>query len=363
MRDILKAQGAFSDREMQVICEMVYHHSDKHVHSDIPHVELIKDADVFDCSLYSGTEFYYLTRKPLPVCREYFRRVLSVRRELGMPVPDCYCCLEDASKSLDLYGADHICAGYKEFSPTVLLLLLWGLTSAPPCSSIPVAYVYFRDGVLSWYLPSDQPDAGIIDLNILKAAEHAASVAEQRFRGVGDDLASALRESKQLFAPLWSAFGATRVDERRCAVMLRDQTCDPNFEEKLERLIRDAIEFGAPEYSDEWDLNDSQREAVERLILHRRMSVLRGNVCRVLDRALRDHAHGAELLHRFPSEIFGCEESPRIETNSDEWLGVAWPRFAKYELVVGSEASDRIELLHEYFDSGPLDTQFTNVLP
>lgn len=82
---ILSSTGKFSVEEIAIITEAIRHHSDKHIYSDDPYVELIKDADIFDCSLYEGTRDYYEIHKPPAVRREYYRRIQNIRRELGLP--------------------------------------------------------------------------------------------------------------------------------------------------------------------------------------------------------------------------------------------------------------------------------------
>jgi len=83
--EILSSTGKFSAEEIRTITQAIRNHSDKHIYSEYPYVELIKDADIFDCSLYEGTRDYYEAHKPREVRREYYQRIQSVRRELGLP--------------------------------------------------------------------------------------------------------------------------------------------------------------------------------------------------------------------------------------------------------------------------------------
>ena len=85
-RAVLKENGNFFEAEIELICEAIHHHSDKHIYSDKPYVELIKDADILDCSLYEGTAAYYQEFKPAEICREYFLRAQSVSQELDIPL-------------------------------------------------------------------------------------------------------------------------------------------------------------------------------------------------------------------------------------------------------------------------------------
>lgn len=81
---ILKATKRFSPKEIGIIAEAIFHHSDKHVYTKNPYVELAKDADTLDCFLYDNVEGYYISNKPPKVAKEYFRRIISLRNELGM---------------------------------------------------------------------------------------------------------------------------------------------------------------------------------------------------------------------------------------------------------------------------------------
>ena len=81
---MLEDTGDFTKEEIETITEAIAHHSEKHIHSDKPLVELIKDVDVFDCSLYENSEAYYVLHKPKEVYEEYKKRVKKVRKELGL---------------------------------------------------------------------------------------------------------------------------------------------------------------------------------------------------------------------------------------------------------------------------------------
>ena len=81
---ILKETNKFTPEEIKIITEAVFHHSDKHIYSENPYVELAKDADTLDCFLYDNVEGYYLENKPIHVAKEYFKRIIRIRKELGM---------------------------------------------------------------------------------------------------------------------------------------------------------------------------------------------------------------------------------------------------------------------------------------
>lgn len=81
---ILREIGGFSKRKIKTIAKAVAHHSEKEIYSDDPYIELVKDADVFDCSLYKGAENFYKIHKPKYIFKEYVARIKKVRSELGL---------------------------------------------------------------------------------------------------------------------------------------------------------------------------------------------------------------------------------------------------------------------------------------
>lgn len=81
---ILRSTGKFSKREIKIISEAIFYHSDKHVYTKNPYVELAKDADTLDCFLYDNVEGYYTSNKPPKVAKEYFKRIIKLRKEMGM---------------------------------------------------------------------------------------------------------------------------------------------------------------------------------------------------------------------------------------------------------------------------------------
>ena len=81
---ILRSAKKFSEREIKIISEAIFYHSDKHIYTKNPYVELAKDADTLDCFLYDNVEGYYLYNKPPQVAKEYFKRIIGIRKELGM---------------------------------------------------------------------------------------------------------------------------------------------------------------------------------------------------------------------------------------------------------------------------------------
>ncbi len=83
--EILKATKQFSEEEIEHVKLLVGEHSNKHLVSDDPLTELVKDADVFDCSLLEGARDAYLQQKSPEIAKQYFTRIQKVRNELGLP--------------------------------------------------------------------------------------------------------------------------------------------------------------------------------------------------------------------------------------------------------------------------------------
>ena len=90
-RKILDEVGGFTEKEKKTILDAVAQHSEKDVvNSDNPYVELIKDTDAFDCSLYKGAEEEYKQSKPAPMVAKYVERIRRVRKELGLDEKDVF---------------------------------------------------------------------------------------------------------------------------------------------------------------------------------------------------------------------------------------------------------------------------------
>lgn len=81
----LREVKGFSEDNIKTITDAVAHHSEKEIYSEDPFVELIKDVDVFDCSLYKNSEGYYRLHKPEEIVKEYIKRIEKVRKELNLP--------------------------------------------------------------------------------------------------------------------------------------------------------------------------------------------------------------------------------------------------------------------------------------
>ena len=83
-RKILEEVGGFSAKDIKTITDAVAHHSEKEIYSDNPYIEIVKDVDVFDCSLYKNAEGYYRLHKPDEIVEEYIKRIKKVREELNL---------------------------------------------------------------------------------------------------------------------------------------------------------------------------------------------------------------------------------------------------------------------------------------
>ena len=83
-RNMLEEFGDFTSEEISIITEAIAHHSEKQIHSNKPYVELVKDADVFDCSLYENAKGGYSLHKPKEIYEGYAKRAMKVRKELGL---------------------------------------------------------------------------------------------------------------------------------------------------------------------------------------------------------------------------------------------------------------------------------------
>jgi len=79
---VLSENGEFASEEIEKICNAIGKHSDKHIYDKDKLVELIKDADCFDCFLY-GNEIY--DEKPPEILKYYQKRLAKVREELELP--------------------------------------------------------------------------------------------------------------------------------------------------------------------------------------------------------------------------------------------------------------------------------------
>ncbi len=80
----------FPKEEIEIITNAIAHHSEKDIYTKDPYTELVKDADVFECTLYKNAQGWYKNHKPPRTYKEYVRRIKNVRRELGLPVSNIF---------------------------------------------------------------------------------------------------------------------------------------------------------------------------------------------------------------------------------------------------------------------------------
>jgi len=91
----LKEIGGFSDEDLDKISRIIHSHSDKHTWTSDPFQEIGKDVDVLDTFLYEGAFDYYLQNKPLPIFKEYLKRVKKVWKELEISSDPRFDLLDD----------------------------------------------------------------------------------------------------------------------------------------------------------------------------------------------------------------------------------------------------------------------------
>lgn len=75
----------FSSQEIDLITQAIAQHSNKHINSDNPYIELVKDADVLDCSLYEKSRAGYQLHKSKELYESTLKRIINIRKELGLP--------------------------------------------------------------------------------------------------------------------------------------------------------------------------------------------------------------------------------------------------------------------------------------
>lgn len=84
---ILKRLTMLNGGEIRTIVDAIRNHSDKQIYSSDPYIEVAKDLDTLDCFLYD--ENIYHEKAPV-IRKEYFQRIISIRKELGLPEKDFF---------------------------------------------------------------------------------------------------------------------------------------------------------------------------------------------------------------------------------------------------------------------------------
>ncbi|MCL2228812.1 MAG: HD domain-containing protein [Firmicutes bacterium] len=84
-KQMLGEIGLFSKEEQALIIKIIANHSDKHINSNDPYIELGKDADLLDCFLYPNAVDGYRAQKTPEIFKIYMERGAKVFSELGIP--------------------------------------------------------------------------------------------------------------------------------------------------------------------------------------------------------------------------------------------------------------------------------------
>lgn len=81
-RNVLGELADFTAAELDTITEAIANHSNKHIYTNNKYIEIAKDLDTLDCFLYDKDIYH---EKPPHIRKEYFRRIIRIRNELGLP--------------------------------------------------------------------------------------------------------------------------------------------------------------------------------------------------------------------------------------------------------------------------------------
>jgi uncharacterized protein len=82
---ILMDSGDFSQKEIITITQAISQHSNKDHFSNNPYAELVKDADLLDCSLYENSLGGYKLHKSDAIYKSTLERLSLIRKELNLP--------------------------------------------------------------------------------------------------------------------------------------------------------------------------------------------------------------------------------------------------------------------------------------
>ena len=372
VRRLLSDSGDFSDTEIELIARMVECHSDKDVYSDEPYVELTKDADVFDCSLYPGTEAYYLAKKPFPVCREYFARMGSVRRELGMPARAAYESLSYLPASRSVAIGDPL-RETPALGPVASFVGLSALLDAMPANAGAVS-VRCHNGAALWEIHGVELQAEPIpswETIARLFTGLVTDIADIRSLPARTQLSDLLQHYHTRAGKFWA--GALAVDEtrKRSAHALGDFACDPAADQALKYLTMRRAEAalgergmwdrmakeldpydafnGSAHAPPSWDLTASHAAAIDELARLDVIERLRARLAQDLERRMREaRPSGARGL---PGELVGGEAPDMGDAHRGDWLLLAWPAFGSCEVYSGAEGTERYEKLTQYVAS------------
>lgn len=360
--EILKRDGGFSDQEISSIISMVENHSDKHIYSDDPNVELIKDVDVFDCSLYLGTEFYYLTKKPLPVCNDYFDRIIKVRDELGMkPAPE-YTTLHLGNSIHSTLATMNVNdpSGY----PTASLISLWALTRSADSRGVSMYSLLCKDSQLEWksvssnYSVDNDSDTYCYSWDEIQALydaipEHLTKAKTH----LHSNIKSGIQFLMESMKPFWKNIQHYATLKRKLAIVARDYHCDDCFNSVLTQALADKCRSHLQLSSDLFEIPGIPHKITElqeddrlKLDLQARFYALEQirnyYIGKIHDLLLNV---STQVAYTFPTKEFGYTP---IETNFNHWLAVGWVQFDKFEFNANEQATERQQLIDAYFNQG-----------
>jgi len=387
--DILNKDGSFSEKEISLISEMVSNHSDKHIYTDNFHIEAMKDADVFDCCMYKGTEEFYLTKKSLPVCREYFQRFLRISKNFGIPLPNAYNSLEKELNSKLISINKTIGIEETNFGPTIILLLLWSMSSTVVGRKIPIILVYCDGNILSWKAPkqyfcNNEKYCTLTWKEISMSFVQAKQLSDELVKSIdSENIKLTIELSLKLLKVCNIDLLIANKIYEESAIVLQEIDCNPQADKILSSSINNIIQssetlmsslnhiashhkkiiedrFGGfnqrPNNHDtipqKWNLSLAQEESINNISKLESLKILKKEICILIYALLNNLGKkiNRDVLNSFPSYAFNNEQSQLISNEDTNWLAVAWPRFDKYEFIVGEEANSRYNTLYSYYN-------------
>ena len=390
--EILNNTQQFSDQEITAIVDMVGNHSDKHIYSDNQYNELIKDADVFDCSLYEGTESYYLAKKPFPVCREYFERIKSVRAELGLPMPPGFEVLNDIRRS-ERIEVTNAFEDLKMVNPFVASVFLGAMssymaTARPACIQM---FCTKETSGLRVINSSTMRQSNIPDWHDIAAWLLRARAMVDNFNSAGTSLRmdAILREVTAFASCLWTGVLESDRVRRQASVSMACFECDDDADEKFSFLLHENIEgvlrqmlnsssvewfFESSQASSsvkpsgsEWELSSDDVTHLDRLARLRAMTKLRQilavETSKLVDKfSLNDPNYydsdigfsgdiSVKSIIVPPLSLLAGEVEHHYTDVNQDWGLLYWPRFNRSEYLRGDEVHTRIESLDTFLIS------------
>lgn len=374
VEDILKQTGDFTEEEIAIIKEMVACHSEKHIHSGNGWVELTKDADVFDCSLYAGTETYYLAKKPFPICREYFSRMSAVRQELGLPHKNALTTLDRLSNSKLIcfsqpLGDDHV------IPPLVSHFALLSLLEYLNSKNIKLATIHSINNSVLWqihgihYNSNVSCNSAISWDEIRNVADNISSFNTALADSASEsDVRKLLIEYKNIIKNSWFGFISLEELKNQLAVTHSEFLCNPKvdswYNSTIKQLIAENVEndkviemlslHSVIEVKDTELKNEvSNKKSFELLAKLECLKILRSLASIMVTTAINSHQNSSKnsYMYGLLNDIVAGEvhlQNPK----SEDWLIVNWPLFGSSEFYRGDEATGRLISLKSYLTNG-----------